>query len=183
MYNDLKKEIFSAIESVDLEKILFITNKLLSKIRQGGKLFICGNGGSLTDASHFVGELLGRYNKSDAKSLPAILLSTGGATGSAISNDFGYEFVFSRQIEGLCTKKDFLICLSTSGRSQNIVNALNLAIKMELDSLFLTSIKFSNDKESKHLTTLKIESEYTPAIQHAHMYVLHQICELLENAR
>ena len=183
MVYDLKSQIFSAIDSVNLEEISLISDKLLSKIREGGKIFVCGNGGSSTDGAHFVGELIGRYRKSNAKSLPAILLTTGDASGSAISNDYGYEFVFSRQIEGLCTKKDFLICLSTSGTSINIINAINLAVQMEIETLFLTSSKLSKFNKSKFLTTFKIKSEYTPAIQQAHMFVLHQICEFLENSR
>ena len=111
------------------------------------------------------------------------MLTTGDALGSAISNDFGYEFVFSRQIEGLCTKKDFLICLSTSGTSINIINAINTALKMELETLFLTSTKLDKLNKSKFLTTLRIKSEYTPAIQQAHMFVMHQICEFLEKSR
>ena len=183
MHYNLKKEIISAIEAIDLQQILFITDKLLAKIKNGGKIIVCGNGGSLTDGAHFVGELIGRYNKSDSKSLPAILLTTGDASGSAIANDYGYEFVFSRQIEGLGNNKDFLICISTSGKSPNIVNAINKGIEKEIDTLFLTSTRYTGEIKNKYLTIMKIYSEYTPAIQQAQMYVMHQICEFLEESR
>ena len=180
---NLKNEVFLAIDSVNLNEVSEISKRLMNKINLGGKIVVCGNGGSLSDGAHFVGELLGRYKKTESKSLPAIILTTGDAAGSAISNDYGYQFVFSRQIEGLCSKKDFLICISTSGQSQNIINAINVATKMEIDTFFLTSKKFFQERQNPYLTILKIESEYTPAIQQAQMFVMHQICEFLEEYR
>lgn len=180
---DLIKETLKALESINRDHINMISEEIIQRLKRGGKILVCGNGGSNSDASHFVGELLGRYLKNDAKPLPAILLTTGDALGSAISNDFGYDYVFSRQVEGLAKKDDVLICISTSGRSRNILNALKQGINQNIYTILLTSKLYKTIEELIQVNEIKINSSFTPSIQHAHIFVLHLICQKLEEIR
>src|SRR6185436_5978979 len=107
---------------------------IVATLQRGGKLLICGNGGSAAEAAHFATELVGRYAKT-RRSLPAIALSSDGSLLSCIGNDFGYEHVFSRQIAGLAKPGDLLVVLTSSGNSANIIAALNEAKRLQLESI------------------------------------------------
>src|ERR1043165_5281077 len=107
---------------------------ILGTLKRGGKLLICGNGGSAAEAAHFATELVGRYAKT-RRSLPALALSSDGALLSCIGNDFGYEQVFSRQVSGLAQRGDLLVVLTSSGNSANIVAALHEAKKIGIESV------------------------------------------------
>src|SRR5471032_2676442 len=107
---------------------------ILSALKQGHKLLICGNGGSAAEAGHFATELVGRYAK-NRRPLPAVALSADGSLLTCIGNDDGYEKVFSRQIAGLAKPGDLVIVLTTSGNSANILAALHEAKKLKLDSI------------------------------------------------
>ena len=180
---DLIKETLNAISHIERIEIRKLSLLLINKYQQGGKILICGNGGSSTDAPHFVGELIGSFNNREAKGLPAIFLTTGEATGSAIANDYGYDNVFSRQIETYANPNDILICLSCSGDSKNIINAIKKAEEINLNIIFLTSKRCNTKSTNKKLNIIKIESAYTPAIQQAHMCILHLFCEYIEEIR
>ena len=104
-------------------------NSAIQTLKNGGKILICGNGGSAADSQHIAAELTGRY-KRERKGLAAIALTTDTSALSAIGNDYGYEFVFSRQLEALAKEGDLLWGISTSGQSANVVNALKLAKEM-----------------------------------------------------
>ena len=130
---DVQRKTLDLVEN----NILKISEKLSNALSKNKKIMWCGNGGSATDAMHLSGELVGRFNK-DRKSLKSICLSSDTSNLTCISNDYGYEKVFSRQIEGLGDKGDVLICLSTSGKSKNILSALTVAKNLEfLQSHFL----------------------------------------------
>src|SRR5688572_33236756 len=107
---------------------------IVATLQRGGKLLICGNGGSAAEAAHFVTELVGRYAKT-RRSLPAIALSSDGSLLSCIGNDFGYEQVFARQVSGLGQRGDLLVVLTSSGNSGNIAAALHEANKIGLESV------------------------------------------------
>src|SRR5215207_8261637 len=107
---------------------------ILATLRRGGKLLLCGNGGSAAEAAHFATELVGRYAKT-RRSLPAVALSSDGSLLSCIGNDFGFEHVFSRQVAGLAQPGDLLVVLTSSGNSGNIIAALHAAKKSGVDSI------------------------------------------------
>ena len=134
MKTTIEKEIAEHLKVA--ETMLSLTNKIeiaaqlcIDTLQEGGKLLIFGNGGSAADAQHISAELVVRY-KIDRKGIPAIALTTDTSTITAISNDFGYEYVFERQVETLANKGDVLIGISTSGGSSNVINGLKMAPKI-----------------------------------------------------
>ena len=137
-----------------------------------------GNGGSAADAQHFAAEYVGRFYY-DRPSLPAIALTTDTSIITAIGNDYGYDQVFSRQIEGYSVKGDILFAISTSGNSPNIINAINTAKKKGVVVVGLTGNAPSKmDDICDYL--FKIPSADTPRIQEGHALIEHIICQLVE---
>ncbi len=157
-------------------KISEIVDVAVKCIKNGGTIFWCGNGGSAADSQHLAAELIGRY-KVERKAISSIALTTDTSILTAISNDFGFEHVFSRQLEGLARSGDVLIALSTSGASQSILNAIEKAKELKVFSVLMTSTRYSGD-QGDHV--LKVESIETEQIQHAHIAIGHIICELIE---
>ena len=151
-----------------------ISNCLLS----GGKLLACGNGGSAADAQHFVAELIGRMSI-ERRSLPAISLSTDPSVVTALGNDYGYDQIFKRQVEGLGQKGDVLLVISTSGRSPNIIQAIQTAQANGLKTVALVG----NSGDSILSTCdscIQIPASNTQRIQELHMVILHILCEFVE---
>ena len=157
-------------------KISEIVDVAVKCIKNGGTIFWCGNGGSAADSQHLAAELIGRY-KIERKAISSIALTTDTSILTAISNDFGFEHVFSRQLEGLASSGDVLIALSTSGASKSILNAIEKARELKVFSVLMTSTRYSGD-QGDHV--LKVESIETEQIQHAHIAIGHIICELIE---
>lgn len=155
-------------------------SRMITALKLGRKILIAGNGGSAADAQHFAAELAGKFVH-DRKGLSAVALTTNSSTISAISNDFGYEHVFSRQIEGLGQPGDVFIGISTSGNSLNITNAMDVAKKMGLTTVGLLG---KNGGQVKTLCDLKliIPSYNTQHIQEAHIMLIHELCSLVDNA-
>lgn len=144
----------------------------------GNKLILMGNGGSASDAEHIAAELAGRFGR-DRRALPAIAITTNGAVFSAISNDYGYKFSFSRQIEALAQPGDVVAGFSTSGRSENIIAALG-----EARSRGCTTVGFTGS-HAEYIRSLcdiviSVPSTNTARIQEVHITIGHVICELVE---
>jgi len=151
---------------------------LVACYRKGGKLLLCGNGGSAADAQHIAGELTGRFLRERA-ALPAIALHANSSTLTAIANDYGVERVFSRQVEALGRPGDLLWALSTSGASRNCIQAIATA-----SGKGLTTIAFvgGDGGEMKQLSDIcvQVPSSSTPRVQEAHITLAHIVCELVE---
>jgi D-sedoheptulose 7-phosphate isomerase len=148
-------------------------------IRRGNKIFFFGNGGSAADAHHLAAELTGRYLR-ERKALAALALSENMSSLTAIGNDYGYEFVYSRQLEGLGKNCDVAVALSTSGNSPNILLAMETARKMGMVGVGLTG------QTGGHLKNLVdyclcVPSEDVPRVQEAHMLIGHVLCEIIED--
>lgn len=146
---------------------------VLAAYRAGGKVVVFGNGGSAADAQHLAGELVGRF-KLERPALPAIALSTNTSILTAIANDYGYDVVFSRQIEALVTEKDVVIGISTSGRSPNVIEAIKAAKKKGAKTIVLTGGK--GDPSRERMTeeadlVLAVPSDNTPRIQESHITI------------
>lgn len=145
----------------------------------GGKMLLtCGNGGSAADAMHLAEELIGRY-RGNRRAYAAICLAADSAALSCIANDFGYDQVFARQIEGLGRHGDLLICFSTSGRSPNILAALQAARAKGMISIALLG-KGGGPAQGRADYEIIIASEDSGRIQEAHMQIVHYLCEVLE---
>lgn len=153
--------------------------KLSAALKSGGKILICGNGGSAADAQHFAAELVGRFEK-ERPGLAAIALTTDTSSLTAIGNDYGFERLFSRQVEALARPGDVLMGISTSGHSKNVLLALQRAQKIGCLTVGLCGRDGGEIAENSDLAIV-VPAERTARIQEVHLTVLHIICELIEN--
>ena len=144
-----------------------------------GRIYLCGNGGSAADAQHIAAELIGRF-VDDRRALPAVALTTDTSALTAISNDYGYDCVFSRQVEGLCRGGDVLIAISTSGNSPSILEAVATAKALGATTLGLTG-KSGGELKAAVDCALVVPSSTTARIQEMHILVGHLLCELIES--
>jgi D-sedoheptulose 7-phosphate isomerase len=153
---------------------------IIAALKGGHKVLIAGNGGSAADAQHIAAEIVGRY-KQDRPAYAAIALTTDTSALTAISNDYGFEWVFARQVEGLGRRGDVLLVLSTSGRSQSILKALRTARELGLATVGFTG---SQGEAMGALCDdlLVAPSDDTPIIQQIHLAIGHAICEEIEQA-
>lgn len=162
----------------NLEQIASAAQIMADAIKNGGKIFSCGNGGSHCDAMHFAEELTGRYRE-NRKALPAIAISDPSHL-SCVSNDFGYDFVFSRFIEGLGAEGDVLLGISTSGNSKNVLRAAEVARQKKMKVIGLTG---KNGGELADLVDVEIRVPhigYADRIQEIHIKVIHILIQLIE---
>ncbi len=170
---------FQALTSIraDIDRA---SQMIVSTLERGGKLLICGNGGSAAEAAHFATELVGRYART-RRSLPAIALSSDGSLLSCIGNDFGFEQVFSRQVSGLAQRGDLLVVLTSSGNSANIIAALDEAKKLGLESIAFLG---RGGGKAKGLATcdLIMPGHSGAAAQEAHLFLIHHFCDLIDAA-
>ena len=161
-----------------LETIIKIVRLIIQCLEDGGKVILCGNGGSAADSQHIASELIGRF-KMDRSPLPAIALSTNTSILTSLGNDYSYEVIFSRQVQALAKKGDILIAISTSGRSGNVVEAVKTAKNIGLKTIALTG-KDGGKLGKIADVSLVVPSQETPRIQESHITVAHIICELVE---
>jgi len=153
--------------------------KIVSALKNGGKVLIFGNGGSAADSQHMAAELVGRFKK-ERKGLSAIALSADTSILTAVSNDYGYETSFKRQIEALGKKGDVAIAISTSGEARNVIEAVELARGMGIFTIALTGRDGGRLRKASDLCVI-VKSPDTPRIQEAHILVIHVLCELVED--
>ena len=153
---------------------------LQSALDVGGKLLLCGNGGSAADCQHIAAELVGRFKRERAP-LPALALTTDTSVLTAVGNDYGYDDIFSRQILGLMQLEDVLLCISTSGKSANVVAAAEVARNLGALVLAFTGQAESPLSAVAHVT-LRVPSTDTARIQECHILAGHILCEMLESS-
>jgi D-sedoheptulose 7-phosphate isomerase len=171
----------AATEGADFVATLVkIADTMTRALQGGGKILLCGNGGSAADAQHVAAELLGRY-EAEREPLAAVALTTDTSALTAIANDYGFEHVFARQVRGLGNKGDVLIGLSTSGKSANVLAALDAAREMGIVTIGFTGKK-GGDMSSCCDIVLHAPSDRTPVIQQIHMVAAHIVCGLVERA-
>jgi D-sedoheptulose 7-phosphate isomerase len=147
-------------------------------LANGRKVLICGNGGSAADAQHIAAELVGRYEKS-RRSFPAIALTTDTSTLTAVSNDFGFDEVFARQVAGLAESGDVLLAISTSGKSQNVLNAVQKARELGCLTIALTGAA-AEPLASACDVAVVVPTQRTSRIQEAHITIGHLWCEMVD---
>ena len=183
MRKDIEDIFQSSIETIkksselseDIEKSIDV---IVNSLKNGNKIILFGNGGSAADAQHISAELIGKYNL-ERESFPAISLTTDTSILTAVSNDYSYEKIFSRQCESLVTKGDVVIGISTSGNSRNVLNGL---ITSKKNNAVLIGLLGNNGGQMKNIVDipLVVESTSTPRIQEAHRVIYHIICEMVE---
>ena len=155
-----------------------VASTLVDALKNGKTIFWCGNGGSASDSQHLAGELVGRY-KGDRRPLKSIALNADSAVMTCIVNDYGYEYIFSRQVEGLGEKEDVLIGITTSGNSQNVLNAFNVANDKGMKTVGLLG-KGGGEAASLVHQSIIIPSNTTARIQEMHITIGHILCDLIE---
>jgi D-sedoheptulose 7-phosphate isomerase len=161
-----------------VKEMIAVADAVSKSLKAGGKVLICGNGGSAADAQHIAAELIGRFEK-ERRPLPAIALTTDTSALTAIGNDYGFDHVYERQVNGLGNNGDVLIGISTSGRSKNILKALEAGKARGLTNIGFTG-KDARDMGSLCDLTLRAPSDRTAVIQQIHITAAHVICGLVE---
>ena len=178
----IRESILVKTEILESSKIKNTINKsvdiILEALKRGNKLYFCGNGGSAADAQHLAAEFTGRFYL-DRQALPAEALHCNTSYMTAVANDYSYEDVYSRRIEGVSKPGDILIGLSTSGNSKNIIKALKVAKLNKLHTISLTGLNGGLMKNHSDYL-LDIPSENTPRIQECHILIGHIICQMVE---
>lgn len=162
------------------EEIEAAGEMLINILKRGGKILLCGNGGSAADCQHIAAELVVRY-ENERQALAAIALTTDTSILTASGNDFNFDSIFSRQVEALGRANDCLIAISTSGRSGNVIAAVEAAIAKDMAVIGLTG---SEESEISRLAslTIKVPSNVTARVQEAHIVIGHWWCSVVEEA-
>jgi D-sedoheptulose 7-phosphate isomerase len=160
--------------------IVDLASQIGESLAGGGKLIVFGNGGSAADAQHFVAELLGHFHR-DRRALAAITLTTDSSALTAIANDYAFDDVFARQVEGLCRREDVVVGISTSGDARNVVGGISAARRLGARTWGLTGRLGGRLAEvAEHC--LRVPSDSTARIQEMHITIIHAVSELVDAA-
>lgn len=175
---DVKQQILN--DPVIIQTISKVATTIATILKSSGKILICGNGGSASDAMHIAGELVGRFQK-ERPAYAAIALTADPAVITAVANDYSYEHIFARQVEAIMTNKDMLIGLSTSGNSVNVIHAFKKA--KEIGGItFLLSGQTGGKLQELADFSIIVPADVTAHIQEAHECIYHILCKLVEEA-
>ena len=171
---DLKYQVAKTLSS----KILNAAHAIRDRLANGGKLLLMGNGGSAADSQHIAAELIGRF-KRERKAIPALALTVDSSSLTALGNDYGFDTIFSRQIEALAAPIDAVIGISTSGNSSNVIRALKLAREIGAVTIGFMGNDGGNMKNCVDISII-VPSNDTARIQEVHITIGHIICEIIE---
>lgn len=171
-------EVFAALYDIEAEFEKIVT-MVIRTVESGGTLLTAGNGGSASDAQHFAGELVGRYT-SNRRPIPCVCLSSDASVVTCISNDFGYDTVFTRQVEAFAGPNNLLFLLSTSGKSENLIQAAINAKKCGMKTVALLG-KDGGDLVELVDEAIVVSSNSTARIQECHIFLIHSICDAIED--
>tara|TARA_B110000037_G_scaffold200280_1_gene240754 strand:- start:853 stop:1431 length:579 start_codon:yes stop_codon:yes gene_type:complete len=172
------RDVINSINDLFVDQIYSCAEVILNTLINGGTVFWCGNGGSSSDCQHLAAELIGRYDK-NRRPIRSVSLTSDTAVLTCIANDFGYDEIFSRQLEGLGKPGDTLIAISTSGKSQNVINAIIQAKKMKINTVGFLG-KGGGEALSLCSNTIVIPSKTTARVQEMHILFGHILCDLIE---
>tara|TARA_S200000501_G_scaffold161739_1_gene152506 strand:+ start:623 stop:1201 length:579 start_codon:yes stop_codon:yes gene_type:complete len=180
----LEQELLEHIRVMDSLKTLLNDVDHIAKVcsqalENGNKIFFCGNGGSASDSQHLATELIGRF-KNNRRPLAAISLTSDTTAISCIANDFGYEYIFSRQLEGLAKKGDILFAISTSGNSANVINCVKKSKEIGVKSLGLLGGTGGELAAHCDMSLIVSSTKETARIQEAHIFIGQVICRVIE---
>jgi D-sedoheptulose 7-phosphate isomerase len=172
------KKLIEDFEQNGVEAVINAAEMIIEAYKNGGCVYICGNGGSAADAQHIAGELVGRFLR-ERKGLPAVAFSTDTSVITAIANDYGYANIFTRQTEALVNNGDVLWVLSTSGTSENIVSAVKLAKEKGAKILAFTG-RVDTPIEKMSDVCVSVDTTNSYSAQEIHQIAYHIICDLVE---
>lgn len=175
------KKAIDLVQENLLDEIVLVASVIKSALENGNKIFFCGNGGSAADSQHLAAEFVGRF-QTERNSLPAISLTTDTSILTSIGNDYGFEHIFARQIEGLGKQGDVLVGISTSGKSKNVLLAMEEAKKIGLTTISFTGNDGGYLKDVCDYC-LNVSHEKTARVQEAHIFMGHILCELLDEIK
>lgn len=170
---DSHKKTLEELKTINAD-VLKACEMIANTLKNGGKVLVCGNGGSAADSQHFAAELTGRY-KTERSPLCGIALTTDTSAITAIGNDYGYDEVFARQVGGIGRSGDILVGISTSGNSKNILNALEVAKRLKIKTIGLSG-KGGGKMNGLCDLNLVVPSNDTARIQEMHILIIHTIC-------
>jgi len=174
----IHKKMVAELEANAIGTLAAAAEAITKALKQGGCIYICGNGGSAADAQHIAAEIVGRFER-ERKALPAVALTTDTSVITSISNDYGYENVFTRQVEALVKKDDILWAISTSGTSANIIAAAELAKKNDACVLAFTGANSSKLEQIADICFCA-NNKSTTRSQEIHQLAYHIICDIIE---
>jgi D-sedoheptulose 7-phosphate isomerase len=172
------QEMFARL-GILIPQISQVAQELKACLKRGGKILLMGNGGSAADSQHIAAEIVGRFKK-ERRGLAAIALTTDTSIITSIGNDYGYDCIFTRQVEALCRPEDVVIGITTSGNSENVVAAIKEANRLGATTIGLTGGS-GGKLTALCMINLIMPSTDTPRIQEAHIFVGHSLCDLLES--
>lgn len=172
-------ETLSRVREESSAAILAAGEAILNALREGNTIFVCGNGGSAADAQHFAAELTGLFQSRTRRALPGLALTVDTSALTSIANDFGYEHVFARQLEGLARPGDVLVGISTSGRSGNVIEAMNRAAELGVVCIGLCGADPSAMAPFGG-PVVTIPTRSTARIQEMHIMVIHTWCAMVD---
>ncbi len=175
---EIHKKLVDEFEKSGIEIIAAIAETIVKALKKGGRIYICGNGGSAADAQHIASEIIGRFEE-ERKALAAVALTTDTSILTSVSNDYGYEDVFVRQVEGLVGEGDILWAISTSGTSANVIKAAELAKEKRAFVLGFTGRANSKLEQISDICFCT-EHKSTARSQEIHQLAYHIICKLVE---
>ena len=171
------RSVLDSVMQLD-ESIEKVANLFINCLEKGGTIFWCGNGGSASDCQHLAGELVGRF-VDERRPLKSIALTADSAVMTCIVNDYGYEHIFSRQLEALGSEEDILVGITTSGNSQNVINAFEVAKNKGIQTIGLLG-KGGGIAKTLVDQSIIVSSNSTARIQEMHILIGHIICDLIE---
>ena len=175
---ELRKACMDSME----QPLLKAAEVMVTCLKGGGKILVCGNGGSAADAQHFAGELVNRFEV-NRPGLAAVAMTHDASVITSIANDFSFDDIFSRQVEALGREGDLLLAISTSGNSANVIKAIDAAQAVGMETIALTGKDGGNVGKSEHVTVhLNIAHVSTPRVQEMHITCLHILCSLVDES-
>jgi D-sedoheptulose 7-phosphate isomerase len=171
--------VISKVQENCIDDIFTVGKLLIQALSVGGTIYWCGNGGSAADSQHLAAELVGRF-KGDRKALRSVALSTDSSVLTCVANDYGFESIFSRQIEALARSEDVLVGISTSGNSSNVLNAVNAAKTIGMQTVGMLG---KNGGKVRNIVdhAIIVPSNTTARIQEAHILIGHCLCDIIED--
>lgn len=182
LFSERLEEHFETMRAIEAQAEVFgqIAAKMIESLRAGGKICFMGNGGSAADSQHLAAELVGRFQR-DRPGMASIALTTDTSILTAVANDYGYEAIFARQVEGLCGPNDVVVGLSTSGNSPNVLRAVEKAREMKIFTVGLTGGHGGKLAAAADLAIV-VPSPKAARVQEAHIFIGHTLCEAIEDA-
>lgn len=175
-----RQELLTALQLVDLDAIEHASVMISDAISSGHKVLVCGNGGSAAQAQHFCAELECSYKIKDRKGYPALALHANTSSLTAFSNDFDFDRFFRRMVRVHGKPGDVLVAITTSGTSENVLSAIEAAQEMKIQVILLTGYRFDAGPTAPTLWIPVRGPGGTPRIQECHMFILHEIADLVE---